>query len=150
MTPTTEAVAARFCAILRSWLSPQQLQEINEENRLNPGFCATHDYCDPNQAMIDAWEIESGREWSSEDGECYEITEAAWPKARESGFSLTPAMSEGEQLRFILRRYQDEEELDVIGPESQVLRFTPEHAFLIIFKRLWREYQARVMNGFAE
>lgn len=150
MTPTTEAVAARFCAILQSWLSPQQLEEINTENRLNPGFCATHDYCDPNQAMIDAWEIESGREWSSEDAECYEITEAAWPMARRSGFSMTPAVSEGEQLRTILRRYQDEHDLDVIGPESQTLRLTPDNAFLMNFKRLWREYQARVMNGFAE
>lgn len=66
-TPTTEQVnklAKEYSRVLRSWLSEGEMQEIihlngtPEYKRLD----ATHNYCDPNQAALDAFPIVFGRE----------------------------------------------------------------------------------------
>ena len=52
-------IANAFSAILREWLSAEEMAELNERNRgyieANSPMCDSHDYCDPNQAMIEAY-----------------------------------------------------------------------------------------------
>ncbi len=102
--PTPEAVAAQFCAVLREWLTPEQLAEavrLNAER--NDGSCATHDYCDANMAMDEAFarcggpratdtgrDLEEGedRQLACMSDECLAVWEAAWSLAKQAGFKL--------------------------------------------------------------
>lgn len=60
--PTPEEVSAAFIGVLREWLTPHQLEEVRLRNVLlatNPGMkdcCATHDFCDANMAMEEAFQ----------------------------------------------------------------------------------------------
>lgn len=47
--------AEAFCRIITKWLSPHELAVINRSN-CSPAYrtcCATHDFCDANQAVLD-------------------------------------------------------------------------------------------------
>lgn len=52
-------LSSEFSRILREWLSPDELAEINRRNSTPEysGCCASHDFCDPNQAMVEALEV---------------------------------------------------------------------------------------------
>lgn len=82
--PTTKELCDKFCRILNEWLPPQSIAEIN---RLNDspeyeGCCATHDFCDPNQAMADALE-EFGLHF---DPKMCDLINEAWELAKQRGF----------------------------------------------------------------
>lgn len=59
MTPTPTQLAHEFCRVLSEWLSPDELAEINRLNveEANPNICHTGDFCDSNQALLDAMEV---------------------------------------------------------------------------------------------
>ena len=49
-------VARHFHAVIREWL-PEHLHQIDAKNAANSlGICATHDLCDSNMAMAEAFE----------------------------------------------------------------------------------------------
>jgi hypothetical protein len=55
-----DKLAFEFCRILNEWLTPEQIAKVNELNEvdgMSSDVCHSHDFCDPNQAMIDAWQI---------------------------------------------------------------------------------------------
>ena len=55
--PTPQQVAAEFSKVIREWLTPQQVYQVNKTNRENgytDATCATGDYCDSNMAMDQA------------------------------------------------------------------------------------------------
>lgn len=56
--PSPERVAAEFVSVLRSWLSKHEWQEMVRLNAASEssGICHSHDYCDANQAMLEALE----------------------------------------------------------------------------------------------
>lgn len=92
--PATKALACAFCSILNQWLTPEQLTEINRLNstpEYQDGSCASHNFCDPNQAMIDACVKVWGREpefgdIDPEDKDTDAINEA-WSIARKAEFN---------------------------------------------------------------
>lgn len=45
-----------FSAVIRSWLSKDELEKVNDlnQNEADKQICHSHDFCDANQAMIDA------------------------------------------------------------------------------------------------
>ena len=93
---TPEQLAAEFSRILNNFLTPDQITEINRLNTTpdyQNGSCATHNFCDPNQAMIDAWEFLTGEEMelSASDEKMIELTGRAWQIARENGFKAPDA-----------------------------------------------------------
>lgn len=46
----------RFAAILRAWFSPAELAEVRKRNRhYGANVCASHDFCDANEAMLQAF-----------------------------------------------------------------------------------------------
>lgn len=86
-----EAVAEEFCRILRKWLTPEEMAEINRRNS-TPEYsvcCASHDFCDPNQAMIDALSI-FGLEFHP--SMCDYLNDV-WTIARNSEFRDIPIQS---------------------------------------------------------
>lgn len=84
--PTAAELAAAFCKQLRADLSPAELAVVVERNaaETDPNICHSHDFCDPNQSMIDALAT-FGMEFEPE--LCAPINEA-WTLAKASGFSL--------------------------------------------------------------
>lgn len=89
MFPSAEELAAVFSRILNDWLPPETIAEVNRRNALpeNRGGCASHDFCDSNQAMIDALRS-FGVEFSAA-LELRAITEA-WNLAKARGFATEP------------------------------------------------------------
>lgn len=55
--PTAEALAERFVAILRDWMDADEWAEMCERNaaETQPGICHSHDFCDADMAMWEAW-----------------------------------------------------------------------------------------------
>lgn len=100
MNEQTQRLAVEFSRILREWLT-EELAEVVRLNAAEPdksGVCHSHDYCDANQAMLDAWEVVFGkgevpaciREHKTDAEENHDdaIWNAAWTMAKEKGFSL--------------------------------------------------------------
>ena len=83
--PSSEQLSDVFCRILNEWLEQEQIREINRRNSL-PEYsdcCASHDFCDPNQAMADALET-FGLDFHP--NLCGLINEA-WDRARDQQFA---------------------------------------------------------------
>ena len=57
MTPTAETLAHEFSEGLRRYLSPAQMREVVERNRLEMtlGVCHSHDFCDANMVLYEAF-----------------------------------------------------------------------------------------------
>jgi hypothetical protein len=58
------ALAGAFTDVLQDWLSPPELEAMRVANRRFRGTstCASHDYCDANMAMLDAFQSTFGAE----------------------------------------------------------------------------------------
>ena len=82
-------IANKFSSILREWLTAEELQEINDKNadyRMGIGtWCATHEYCDPNQAMINAFE-HFGIDIDFDNEEHINLINDAWKLANDNKF----------------------------------------------------------------
>lgn len=74
----TTAIANEFSRILNKWLTSEQLSEINRRNKTEDytkdNLCATYDFCDPNEAMGEAFfnvtgikleDVEAGEFWDN-------------------------------------------------------------------------------------
>lgn len=72
--PQTVRLAARFASELRAWLSADDWAEMRARNSRPPyagpeGPCASHDFCDANEAMAEAFREIVGRDLLPDDGE---------------------------------------------------------------------------------
>lgn len=84
--PKPIRIAEEFIKILRGWLTEDEIAEINAINAENDNrFCATHDYCDPSVAMLEAFEKITGESYLCDD---YNngLIDGAWNIARELKF----------------------------------------------------------------
>lgn len=79
-------LAANFATHLRACLTPGEISGLNRRNRLAAyvGCCASHDYCDANVAMNEAFRDIFGRSFDEED---LSLVNAAWGRARRAGYS---------------------------------------------------------------
>lgn len=84
-----EQLARKFAEILKGWLTAEQQTAVIETNKgpdyVSGKLCATHDYCDPNQAMIDALEA-FGIELDVQSDEQNALISDAWTIAKRNGF----------------------------------------------------------------
>lgn len=80
-------LANAFSAVLNEWI-PEKLFEVNLRNKepRYAGCCATHDFCDSNQAMIAAFVKIFGKEPSVRNQKHNDITNNAWALAKEAQF----------------------------------------------------------------
>lgn len=93
-------LAQEFSAVLKSWLTPYKIKQINKRNKTEAyrvyNSCASHDYCDANMAMDAAFQKVMQREFVFFDEDIpatYEqhssdtdLTNAAWTLAKENDF----------------------------------------------------------------
>jgi len=84
-------VAKQFSIVLNQWI-PEKLYEVNlrnkEQSYIEHNCCATHDFCDPNQAIIDAFSVVFGREPSVKNQKDNMIINNAWLIAKTAGFKV--------------------------------------------------------------
>ena len=86
-------LAEAFRDGIREFLTPDELREVDAANReRNDETCATHDFCDANEVMLEAFEVAFGREMRlGEDVEGSDVdldlANAAWMLAKRNGFS---------------------------------------------------------------
>jgi hypothetical protein len=85
-----EKLARAFAAIIREWLTPEELQAVIESNARpeNAEFCATHEYCDPNVAMSAAFYEVAGHplRFGVLPGGDMALVNAAWDLAKQNHF----------------------------------------------------------------
>lgn len=83
MNEAAYKIAVKFCENIGAWLDDEQIAEVNRRNasEANPNICHSHDFCDANQAMIDA----VGEEFYNSDPQNANINEA-WMMAKSWGF----------------------------------------------------------------
>lgn len=83
-------LARQFSAILHQWLTPEDFKQINAANLVEvvngTSICHTHDFCDPNQAMIDALQ-KFGVEIDIQNEEQVELINKAWKIAKDNQFN---------------------------------------------------------------
>ena len=81
-------LARSFADILGEWLTPEQFAEMRLRNvqYVNDNICASHDYCDANMAMIEAFNRVLGREpasWFANDSDAdMRLMDEAWNIAK--------------------------------------------------------------------
>lgn len=85
--PTTSQVpqiAQAFVRKLREYLSPEQWAEMAQLNReeSNPDICHSHDFCDSNVFIADAFEEVMGREVDLQSEADVDLLNAAWDHAK--------------------------------------------------------------------
>lgn len=87
-TTDVERLAKEFSSILRSWLSKEELSKVvkdNEEEK-DSSICHSHDHCDPNQAMIDAFTKIKGKDIDFQDDKNMDLMNKAWDLAKKEKF----------------------------------------------------------------
>lgn len=88
MKPTkailVQALADEFSVMIRGYMTSEQIREAIRRNEMDEYVhrCATHDFCDPNQAMIDAMSV-LGYDYNDLDAR---IVNQAWDIARDRKF----------------------------------------------------------------
>ena len=84
-------VAQAFSRGLRAFLDEDQMEAINRKNMHNPEYkecCATHDYCDANVVMLNAFESALGTEFDPRQQYHADLANAAWELAKIHRFKL--------------------------------------------------------------
>lgn len=88
--PTVPALARQFCLVLRDTLSPTQMAEVVRRNAAqpDPSICHSHDFCDANMAMAEAWEMLSTVPCGADCPDAVNaIWSAAWDLAKDNDFN---------------------------------------------------------------
>lgn len=110
-------VAVGFTKVLRSWLTAQEMELVVQDASESPySGCASHDFCDANMAMAQAFKDVFGRppEFEPETHEadvCTALWNSAWDLARKGGF-------DEDRIRRLLEKEVIEEATDAALDEG--------------------------------
>lgn len=91
-------LAAAFGKALRSVLTEEEIDRVNSLNRSREDTCASHDFCDANIVMAEAFKQAEGRHLvicGAENGDAHHLeqehlclTNMAWSLAKAVGFEM--------------------------------------------------------------
>ena len=88
MSAEVTRLARAFAGVLAEWLTPEELAEIDRQNATAaPGVCHSHDVCDANEAMGEAFKRLYGRDPAPGSSEDAALWGEAWDIARLGGFA---------------------------------------------------------------
>jgi hypothetical protein len=96
-----EDIADRFAAILKRWLTADEFAEMKRLNATADyaeGSCASHDFCDANVAMSEAFTSITGREVNADSGTDTDLWSEAWEIARRKHIGHSVGASPGRRL----------------------------------------------------
>lgn len=89
--PDCGELSSIFSSILRRWIG-ENMEEVRRRNKteeyITKGCCATHDFCDANQAMLNALALFGITEYDCTDEALGKLIDEAW------------AMSKGYEFRY--------------------------------------------------
>lgn len=88
-TSEVDKLAIEFSKVLHSWLTPEEMTEVNIRND-EPRYkdhdcCATHDFCDANMAMVEAM---TTLKYDARDESSADLWNAAWIQAKANKFNI--------------------------------------------------------------
>lgn len=85
--PSVEELSDAFSIVIREFLTENQLASVNYMNDPILPTCATHDFCDANMAMLEAWTRLTGESKidAQNDADC-KLINAAWKFSRDEEF----------------------------------------------------------------
>ena len=82
-------LAVKFCDVLKEWLTEEELQIVVDRNAIRECdvVCHSHDFCDANMAMDEAWNrmFKDGCDLSSDAD--VELWNSAWNLAKKHNFN---------------------------------------------------------------
>ena len=84
------ALSRAFIAVINEWLTPKEIRLVVRRNRINadPLSCATHDFCDANMAMFEAYVKTFGREPELQSDADMALMNRAWDLAKDAQFGV--------------------------------------------------------------
>lgn len=87
-----EPLAREFSAVLKDWLEPHEFERMVADTIARPMHlaCYSHNYCDANMAMVEAWEKVFGQPTDIDSDEECKIWGEAWGMAIKRGFFHKP------------------------------------------------------------
>lgn len=81
-----EGIAGSFVSRLQAQMTAQQFAEMQNLNAVaDSGICHSHDYCDANEVMADAFTNWTGREVDTTNDDDRALWSAAWAYAMTHG-----------------------------------------------------------------
>lgn len=86
-------LAHAFSDVLKEWLSQDQLRTVihlNTSGVYSELVCASHDFCDANMAMLEAFIRVLGREPMINDDADLGLWNSAWAMAKAASFFVDP------------------------------------------------------------
>ena len=88
--PHTSELAHEFSRILRDWLTEDEIEQVIERNAEvdDPAVCASHDFCDANMAMYEAFERVMGHPIDTRKKADVAMWDKAWNMAKASDFAV--------------------------------------------------------------
>jgi hypothetical protein len=94
--PFVTELADGFIAVIQSWLDEDELRMVRHRNRRQVAEtghgCATHDFCDANMAMHEAWVKLTGQNpldfQDEEAGGMDQVTTTLWNRAWDLAIRL--------------------------------------------------------------
>lgn len=86
-----QSISAAFSRVINQWLSDKAIDKINAKNATEKyqkeGLCASHEYCDPNEAMYEAFEEAMDRQPDIVNSETDKaLWDAAWQLSKDNNF----------------------------------------------------------------
>lgn len=85
-------LSVNFSKILNEWLTQEEITSINQLNStqeyLESDSCASHEFCDSNQAMVEAFEKVYNREPDTRIDSDVEIINQAWAISKQNQFKI--------------------------------------------------------------
>jgi hypothetical protein len=120
MIAQTEALAAEFVEQLRAELPPARFAEMQNLNATaDDGVCHSHDYCDSNVLMMEAFEQVVGREIDLQSDDDRALWSAAWR------YALTHGLGQDAEVEAAAAEADDT--LGAVSVQvGQVVRIKPE------------------------
>jgi len=88
---TAENLAKEFSKILRAWLGPNRIKKVIEKNSTSEysnDSCASHEFCDANEAMDEAFIHLRGKGVSLQNKKDCILWGKAWAIAKNNNFSI--------------------------------------------------------------
>lgn len=87
MNFSSSELSRTFSRLMRECLTADELAQVNAMNKVGDlNICASHDFCDANQIMLDALS-EYGAEFDSSSDEQARLIDSAWNESKVGGFA---------------------------------------------------------------
>ena len=85
----TMELSNKFSELLYNALGEKEITEIVEKKKIETEFCASHEYCDSNEYMIDALNYLFGFNWNLSDQRITNLINDSWELSIVNEFKQT-------------------------------------------------------------